>query len=459
MGIKCSCPHCNRGMNLMSSLGGKKGRCPQCGGIFLIPLNEVTNLRQEQTGMADPSNHHLAQQDRTPFHSATARTNKLGENQDRATVTSEVVIPQLRAKRWFIFNSNGSQEPPISDIDLVLALRQGRIAPSTKVWNSNSNCWTVVSEACQYLFENNALSEKYLSHLHNIFSNYISEKQSHLLEIERSIENCDESASSVSNTLDRLETAKFFGPMITCIDTWPLYIFFLVICVGLTSLSVFGLLLTTSSPAWLAAIFSIITAIGSLRIGKQLLVIEREIRHDYNENLENELTRFQTLLHQHEETRNRLLKSLSLATSEVRSLADEQNYLMGGTIGRGQSFNRLGPKRVESLRGEKIVLSRPRWEMLSRIVKVLSTWILLIILMSLIMSYSDAIKTFFDFATRLLKTWFGAIYLTCANRKRSWETSTNSASYSRNSPTTLHHLTQQCELLSQNCCEGRRGFW
>lgn len=169
----------------------------------------------------------------------------------------------------------------------------------------------------------------------------------------------------------RYELARWFGPLITQVDVWPIYAIYFLAIVGPSSLILFGLAKAIWLPTWLAAMISLITAIVVLYYGWKLRDVETDIRRRFCEDYHN------AIKHLELEIAN-LESELKLLGSQHKSTEKKLTELL---VRKQQIENEISVQREKDLqereqirvrqerekKQEKLQLLNSRWEILKGI--------------------------------------------------------------------------------------------
>jgi|GEM_PF-6547597 len=79
------------------------------------------------------------------------------------------------------------------------------------------------------------------------------------------------------------ELARWLRPVINRVDVWPIYAIYILAIVGPSGLVMLGQARAIWLPTWLAAMFSLITAIVVHYCGWRLRAVETDIRRCYRQ--------------------------------------------------------------------------------------------------------------------------------------------------------------------------------
>lgn len=141
----------------------------------------------------------------------------------------------------------------------------------------------------------------------------------------------------------RYERAKWFGPLVTQVDVWPLYALYILVVVGPSSLLMFGLLRAIWLPTWLAGAgaLSVATIVGYY--GWRLRRIETDIRQLVRHDVDGAIQRLQV--------------ELDRIESRLKPLARERHDLQGqlsDLLCRKERLEREVEGAKEKLRQEEL---------------------------------------------------------------------------------------------------------
>ncbi len=153
MGIRFTCPHCQRRLNVKSFLAGKRGLCPKCGGKIRIPTESQLpqqpktaavggvaagsdEMESPATGRSGAGTGLKRDSDWYPFELVQqgASAPPAETRSSPATVGEEEAV-------WYVSPPGGGQFGPASRQTVEQWISEGRVTAETLVWREGWEEW------------------------------------------------------------------------------------------------------------------------------------------------------------------------------------------------------------------------------------------------------------------------------------------------------------------------------
>lgn len=176
MGIKFTCPHCGKSLNVKSSLAGRRGLCPHCKGRVEIPTPsssaESVSVAQGAVAPILPVAP-MANVETSPVSSAPPVRPSAGPNvkafEDLDTNSFLLDRPQLDLEPkpqthfdwiadspesvWYVRNRAGGQYGPAVGAIMRTWLQEGRVSRECYVWREGWAHWRQANDVFPHWFE------------------------------------------------------------------------------------------------------------------------------------------------------------------------------------------------------------------------------------------------------------------------------------------------------------------
>lgn len=150
MGIRFHCPHCKRGLNIKQEMAGKKGACPSCNKVLLVPTEskkvESSSLVLGSSIEANDSSLSSGGKIQNAGKSITARKNDPLQKKSMTQpgpAQSEFDDPLLEDPDavWFVRPPEGGQYGPAKAELLKQWIDEERVGIESFVWREGWADW------------------------------------------------------------------------------------------------------------------------------------------------------------------------------------------------------------------------------------------------------------------------------------------------------------------------------
>lgn len=130
MGIRFACHSCKHALHVKDFLGGKRGKCPDCGISFQIPSSDAPTSIPVAALDAPESPESASPREPAPF----------AEQAPSLEATSEEVA-------WYLRIEDGSQFGPVDETTFQTWVSEGRVTQSSHVWRDGWPEWQPAPKA------------------------------------------------------------------------------------------------------------------------------------------------------------------------------------------------------------------------------------------------------------------------------------------------------------------------
>lgn len=177
MGVRFACHGCGKGLNIKTELAGKRGKCPDCGLRFRIPLEDQARsipLQDQPKAAPDapeqlvpapysPAEHssqqHSSQQHSSEQHSSqqpnsepaasepvAAEPNRLDRVSESAGESAEFNPLEESDVVWYVRPPTGGRYGPATGPTVLGWIKEGRVTGDTLLWRDGWPQWRECQE-------------------------------------------------------------------------------------------------------------------------------------------------------------------------------------------------------------------------------------------------------------------------------------------------------------------------
>lgn len=167
MGVRFACHGCGKGLNIKTELAGKRGKCPDCGLRFRIPLEDQAlsiPLEDQPTAAADASEQHASAQYSSEQHSSqqhsyqqpfsepaasepvAAESSRLDRVSESAGESAEFNPLEEADVAWYVRPPTGGRYGPATGPTVMGWIEEGRVTGDTLLWRDGWPQWRECQE-------------------------------------------------------------------------------------------------------------------------------------------------------------------------------------------------------------------------------------------------------------------------------------------------------------------------